>query len=506
MAYSLSNYGQAPMGSGDNYNNYRLILRPELRKSWYVYATRNGTQFRPYPVFDAQGNPCSPAGQETDNPIDLLPECFAALKIVLFAGINKNLEFINYCSDLSSYILPGREDAYTPYDYLYNACRRMLPMKSDRSRTPDGFPTPRALTTMEGMYGIARSTNAIICRGMLITHNGAPLTVAAAQNTGGVLFTAVIAITQKGCCDNLMSLLKRVDLNKPLAGDNVMLGDMLRFKAPILSIKTSSGGRAGEQGKAELDRHQVTPDLLNIMGSAMGAVDDASYWGALRSAFGPAQAIGDIFNIMTAKEMVEVLKETHPISWVWYALKDSPYADFVTPEERQKAMADPEMSARFGVEPPQQVTHNPFNAGAGMNAGFPKTGSAFNSGLPAQPPVYTPTPAPVPAPNWNTDPATAPVSGPNWNPAPTPTPAPGPNWNPAPVGGGSIDNEEGIQRPAQSPFPGAGIGSSSAGIGASTTIGGSVPSAAPVDGNDALARLNAKYKGMEPGNVDGIKY
>ena len=198
--------------------------------------------------------------------------------------------------------------------------------------------------------------------------------------------------------------------------------------------------------------------------------DDVSYWNALRALFGPYQSVGDIFNVMTVDKMVSVLKDNYPISWLWYAWKDSPYASLVTEDEKRAALSDPEMASRFGVD--SGVPH----VNTQVTQPWDKTASA---------PTYpAPTSYPAPAP----DPAPAPYPAPA---APAPAPAPEqPSWNSPTYGG---EQTGGIQQPNVGQLPNAYPGSLNG-------VGGSVQPQAVT--NDAMAALEAKYSN----GGDGIKY
>lgn len=451
--YVGNNYGiQRPEGN-NNTNNNRLILKEELRRQWYVYTTTADTEFRAYPVFDMSGSPCPPIGDtDADREVDILPESFAALRVATYAGVNKNLEFVDMCSDIQRYNTEGVGYLKTPYEYLVLAMQRMSPKKNDRTSTMDGYPMPRQLEPIATPYGVANSANCIVVRGALLKHGGKPLTTQSA--VGGMLPTAVILIRQQGAITSLYKMLgTTIDPSQPLSPGNTIMRGMFALNGDAFSVvKASAQSNKGIISYDLVKTYDQTFAMKMSQATKTQLSDDISYWGALRAMFGNYQSVGDIFHIMTVEQMVAVLKENYPISWLWYAWKDSPYAGLVTPDERQEALRDPEMAARFGVSS-----------------------------------------TPVAAPSYQN-----PVSGDTTPPQPTyPTNQSQPNWNsPAYGGGGQVG---GIQQPAPvGQYPSASqlppAYPSTLGTG-----GGDVQPQAVT--NDAMKALEAKYSGN-----DGLKY
>lgn len=456
--YVGNNYGIQQPREGATSNN-RLILKEELRRQWYVYTTTADTEFRPYPVFDAQGNACPPMGNpDSEREVDILPESFAALRVATFAGLQKNLEFIDMCADIQNYNTEGVGYLKTPYEYLVLALQRMSPRKNDRTKTGDGYPMPKQLEPIANPYGVPNSASCIVVRGALTKHKGQPITTQAA--VGGMLPTAVILIKQQGAIASLYKMLKTPrDVIQPISPVNSVLYSMFSLQGTTLGVTTSPS----QDGKANTsyDLTQTFDQSFAVrLSQALQAPlsDDASYWNALRALFGPYQSVGDIFNVMTVDKMVSVLKDNYPISWLWYAWKDSPYASLVTAEEKKAALSDPEMASRFGVD-----------------AATPQVSTQLNQ--PWDKPAVTP-PYPAPAP--------APYSAPA-----APATAPGqPSWNSPTYGG---EQPGGIQQPSVGQLPPAYPGSLNGG-------GGSVQPQAVT--NDAMAALEAKYSN----GGDGIKY
>ena len=360
-AYVAGNFGHQEY-SGHS-TPTRLILKEELRKNWYIYQSADGMIFRPYPVFDSNGNCCPPIGDtDPQTEVGILPDAFAALKVATFAGTGKNLEFIDLCTDIDKYNVEHVEYLKTPYEFLVASLRKMSPTKSNPQKTGDGFPTPRLLREIT-KFSIPTSANCILFRGaMLQQQTGKPINAKAAQE--GVLWSTVICIRHKGAIDRFLELFKqRLDVTRDLSADNTVMNSMFRangctFRVQAVRDAVNPGGREGTKYTMVQEFDQTY--IQRFSNAFKTAPDDMNYWNAIRQSFGPYQSIGDIFNLMTVEEMVQVLKDNYPISWIWYALKDSPYADLVTPDERNQAMRDKEMAGRFGMEsmsvqtPPQQ--------------------------------------------------------------------------------------------------------------------------------------------------------
>lgn len=344
-AYVASNYGYREE-TGSGLSKSKLILKEELRKNWYVYGTADGTVFRPYPVFDGQGNCCPPLGNP-DSPAEweILPDSFAALRVAMYAGMDKNLEFLDMCSDIQNYNADNVEHMQTPYDCLVKALRAMSPTKNDPSRTRDGHPQPRELRNLTAKFGVPGITDCVMCRGAILVNGGKPVTARAAIE--GILYTAVICIKQQGAIARLYELFRtKKEDTEPLTPMNTAVSSMFSLNGTGFKVQNQ-----GQQGKNDysLVKHfdqNYAPKFCNAF-KCNGK--DGEYWSALRKLFGPYQSIKDIFNEMTVEEMVNVLKENYPISWLWYAWKDTPYASLVSAMEQQQALKDPEMASRFGL-------------------------------------------------------------------------------------------------------------------------------------------------------------
>jgi hypothetical protein len=125
------------------------------------------------------------------------------------------------------------------------------------------------------------------------------------------------------------------------------------------------------------------------------AKDPMAYHAKVRELFGPNQQLSDMFRLLTVEEMVNILKDKYPISWVYYGLKDSPYASLLTAEDREAALRDPEMAPWFGIATttvPQtapQVPQYSQAAPAPAPAAYPGY-SQLPAGMPVNQPVNVP--------------------------------------------------------------------------------------------------------------------
>lgn len=405
MAKVYGNPGQSyGNGGGVDYTANKYILKEEYRKSWFIYRSTGGSFIRPYPVFDAAGNPC-PSRDDNATQADhtMLPEAFAVLGTVSFAGVNSDLELIDYCSDIDRYLPAGVEYMRTPFTTLITTLRKMLPPNNGQQGVgADGYPTPRQLLQLQKNVGYPSST--ILFRGALCRHKGSPMTTKVAVE--GVAFNTVFCITQKSSTNSFYAQLNQArDFAQPVSAVNNMFDTMFNLKG--VGIQFTKGVGAS-QGTA--DTYQVSalydPNYEAIACRKFGCSPEG-YNNALREFFGPAQRIEDLLNIMTVQEMVDVIKANYPISWVWYSFKDSPYADLITQEERMQAQADPEMSQRFGLvggasgytpSATPQMSYNTQPTQAPQSSAVPPYPTPQTPGNQAKPPMQNQASA---EPSWN---------------------------------------------------------------------------------------------------------
>lgn len=398
MAVFFGNFGS---NSGDSdwaqAAKGRRILKDNLNKDWYVYRVSSSSSIvKPYPVFDMAGMPCPVRVDDAGdtNPYALLPDAFACFKIAAYAGMDGTLEFVDFIADYNDYTT-AVSDLKTPFWWLVTGLRSMLPGQNG-APPKDGKPTPAKLLQMQ--KNVSYSSDSIIFRGAVQVSNGKKSNSKNAVN--GVLFKTFFYVPQKGARQNFLKLFTtRFDQRSPISADNCMLAGMFSpsngcsigfFKS---GVDTSSAHDVVRVDPMTADNPLNQQNWATLMsefqaavGQAFNAYDDASYYAKLRESFGSFQNLNDCFNVMTAQQMVDMLLEYYPASWVWYGLKDSPYAPLVSDAKRAEAFNDPEMAARFGVAAP---------------AAAPVMNSLVNNqpAMAQQPPVIQPRPqwAPPPA-------------------------------------------------------------------------------------------------------------
>lgn len=399
-------YGNPNAGYGSNggtdFNANKFILKDEYKRNWFIYRSAGGSFVKPYPVFDSNGTPCPTRNDNTD-ALDhtLLSDAFAVLGTVSFAGVNGDLELIDYCSDTERYLPPGQDYIRTPFTTLITTLRKMLPAQNGpKDVAIDKYPIPRQLLQMQKNVSYPVST--IMFRGALCRHKGNPMTTKASVE--GILFNTVFCITQKSATNSFYAQLNQArDFNSPPSANNNMFDSMFNIRGVGIQFNKGIGG--GGQGSTA-DSYQVSAfkdQAYEATACRKFGCAPEGYYNSLREFFGPAQRIGDMLHIMTVEEMVNVIKNNYPISWIWYSFKDTPYADLITQEERMKAQADPEMAQRFGL-----VGSAPAQDTAPKSYGTyqpPTTSYQPNYGQPATPPPPPPRPAtqayaPPTEPSW----------------------------------------------------------------------------------------------------------
>lgn len=186
-------------------NSGRLILKPDLRKDWWVYRTNNHTVVKPYPEIDEQGNPCPARNDNPENPESwdaVLPRSFAVAPLVTYAGRGGVLEMVDICSDIDRY--SNGEALRTPYSLFISAVKKLLP--NQNGVISAGF-TPESLKPL--VKNTSYSAPAILMRGAVLMSGGKPSN--SKHAVSGVLFRTVFAITQKGARMNFVS-----KFNEPL--------------------------------------------------------------------------------------------------------------------------------------------------------------------------------------------------------------------------------------------------------------------------------------------------
>ena len=325
------------------FSNANYVLKDEVKNEWYLYRASPQSVFRPYPVYDAAGVPCPPVGNlDPENPMSIFSEAFAIVPLVVFAGLDGKLQFIDYCPDTDSYAAPGEVLTRTPYSFLISKLREMLPEK-DSTTTKSGLPTPPRLA--QAQKNIHFAATSVLFRGAMIKARGK--SSSSKHAVGGVMFKSICYISVKSAITALSAELQKPrDPRQPWSPLNSSADGL--FELDGLTVQFDKAGSANS------DPYQV---MFGYDGNYPKAAmqffnipaDPAQYHNAVRNLLGAYQNIGDIFRLLSVGEMVSILKEKYPISWVYYGLKDSPYASLLTPDDREAAFRDPEMAPWFGI-------------------------------------------------------------------------------------------------------------------------------------------------------------
>ena len=416
--YSASNNNS---NDGNNYGKDIFILKDDVKKDWMLYRGANYSEIKPYPVFDANGVPCPVSTMDTSSMYSVLSEAFAVMQTVGYGGVDGRLGMIDYCSDMERYWPPEAKSYRTPYQVLISALRTMLPQK-DSPSTKSGKPSPSTLLKVQKNISYARET--LLFRGVIFKHKGQPSTAKSA--TDGKLFKVVyyipISSAVKSICAKFSELRDPRMAQDPTMANNPASSAVAGlFEPDGLCLKlVKNGPNQSDEYRCEIG---FDPTYTQTALKYFNVADTSQYYPAVRTLFGPNQQLGDILNIMTVGQMCNTIKNYFPISWIWYAWKDSPYAQFVTPDEQTRALQDPEMAVWFeipGAPMPQQM-QNALNQ-ASVN--YTPAG-AYVQTTPSYPqsPMPSHYPQAAPAPNYPTSvysgaPGTAP------EPAPTPVPSP----------------------------------------------------------------------------------
>lgn len=388
MTYGWTNYGNensnSNQGNTSRFKRTNFVLKEEVAANWKYYQLQGNCEVKPYPVFTQQG-PCPSrlvTSFEAGGPVDItmltdedkrryateaVPPAYVYLGqgIVNYAGTgDDHYTFINHVTDMEAY-----DTSYTPYSLMYMNLIKVTPKKDEAV----GPQHSRSISSAKakGLFTAPRS--ALVFRGALLKHKGVAMSTKYSVN--GMLPKTVFVIMQKNVISKfLQSFLKQQDLMKPLSSDNSIMSHMLSANGTTMLLN-----KMGAEINAEYD---LMPNYnqqtnLAIMG-AWEANNDAEYLDKLYNSFGGAQAVEDMFDSMTAEQMVEMLAQAYPVSWLWYGLRDTPYAPLV----RQYAVE---------AERDTELTRI-FNPGAVSTDYMPKATPPTPAPTPVAKPTYT-TPA-----------------------------------------------------------------------------------------------------------------
>ena len=339
--------GYNPEQSNQSIDNAgRLILKPDLRKEWYVYRTTNHSVVKPYPDFDEQGNPYPARNDNPENPESwdaFLPRSFTIAPLVTYAGRDGKLEMVDICSDADRW--GNGEFIRTPYSLFISALKRLAP---DRNGVVAAGATPESLKPL--LKNISYSAPAILMRGAVLISSGKPSNSKSAVS--GVLFKTVFAITQRGARMNFVAKFNEpMDPTMPISSRNFSLMNLFSPSPEVVEFRKDRSAPTSSP-------HTVMRAAAQNYASAacqffsLQSNDPREYYSKLRDMFGIYPTVGDCLFAMSAEEMVNAIRTYFPPCLVWYGLRDTPYASLFDNVAREFAETeDPSMATLFGRQP-----------------------------------------------------------------------------------------------------------------------------------------------------------
>lgn len=402
MAMVFSNYNGSANNTnnsaeGNNFGKDIFILKDEVKNDWYLYRATNQAEVKPYPVFDQAGNPCPVSTMDTSSAYSVLSEAFAVVQTVGYGGVDGKLGMIDYCTDVDRYWSAETANIRTPYQVLITALKRMLPMK-DSDSTKSGKPSPQSLLKVQKNISYARET--LIFRGSLFKHKGVPSSAKSAVD--GKLMKVVYYIPISSAVKSICA--KFSEMRDPrMAQDPSMIGNPAAsavaglFEPDGLCLRlVKNGPNPSDEYRCEV---AFDPTYTQTAMKFFNIQDPSQYYPAVRTLFGPYQQLSDILNLMTVEQMCTTLKRYFPISWIWYAWKDTPYAQFVSQDEQTRALSDPEMATWFELPTQGAMPTQMVNAFAQAQVNYTPQGYPSNPYPQAAPAGYPPPAYQTPAMN-----------------------------------------------------------------------------------------------------------
>lgn len=363
------NFDQANNSGSSNFTDFNAdvhIIKEELKKTWFLFRTSNGSVVKPYATYDENGEPSAPRNEhevalmQSASPVEsnneqgdrkyvrphyeVLSDAFSLVRLATFTGLSGKLAFVDWCSDMMSYCPPGVEAIQTPYHYLIRGLKSLLPDKNGKIKAGNGF-TPSNLRKIQ--MKVNYSSPSILFRGAVLRHNGKPSSAKSAVD--GVLFKTLFYVPHASASRALcLKMAGKTNPRMAVGPQNSPVADLFEIDGVNLSFNKLGADITADYG-CELDYDQ---GYVRAAMTAFGLTDPSQYHQAVRAMFGPYQDINSMLNIMTVEQMVNLLKQHYPMSWLWWGLKDSPYATLFTPAEKEQAFADPEMASFFGINQP----------------------------------------------------------------------------------------------------------------------------------------------------------
>ena len=371
--------------SNGSFKRTNFILKEAAAKIWSTYSVAGTTEFKPYPVFDANGVPCPPrltsqyevngevpdaeslsADQIREYEDSIFPPAFIRVPTVTWVG-KDGVQFIDLCPDIANY-QSADEDRIpaTPYTTMVRTLSKLIPTDKYQG---DGRPCPptlaRAKNARKGQIGLKMSSESILIRGALMRVKGKVMETKSSVN--GVLWRACLLISQKSATNAMRNkYAEKTNPAAPISADNFPLSGIFHPQGTFLSFTKSDPTNdqsviVVKPGYSQEFNQKLAEFFSNDVGQ---------YFAKVREDLGAFQDMASMLELMTVQQQIDLILDQFPASWVWYGLRDSRYNELIPPEVRNAALKDPEWAERFGVTTPAaQVNHDSIP----MNYGQPST-------------------------------------------------------------------------------------------------------------------------------------
>lgn len=322
---------------GRQFARTNYVLKESVSKDWSYYQLNGLCEVKPYPVFE-NGKPCPSRKQvaiEQQGNVDLskltdedkrryaveaVPPAFIYLPsgIVSYAGVKdekQHFSFINHVTDMDRYEMTG-----TPYDCMLTVLFRRTPKKGDPCTDKHLVSVNKA--KLEGTLSSPRES--LLFRCALLRYKGEDMQTK--KSVDGMLPKTVFAVSQKSAVSNfLRSYLKPANPMQPLSSDNCVMSHIMPVGGTTLVFSKVGADKASD--------YEINPSFnqttnANIM-RVWSAGSEQEYMANVYNSFGAAQSVFDMLELLTAEEMVEMLAQAYPASWLWFGLRDTNYAPLV---------------------------------------------------------------------------------------------------------------------------------------------------------------------------------
>lgn len=399
-----TNYASNSNNEGSTFERTNYALKESVNKEWRLYNLSGMCEIKPYPVF-IDGQPCAsrnPSSIESVEGFDpnnlqgedgsryhseIIPDAYIQTPLASYVGVTGNhYTFIDECSNTMQYAQNAVDPSKvrTPYSAMVSVLFKGMP-KQGEAPAP-GLPACLLRARAEGTMSYSKQV--VLFRGMLLKFKGQSMNSKNAVQ--GTLPKVVFALPQKSAVDAFIRAFRtKANIREPLSANNSQMTGSLNLDGTVLSFTKSN---YQERNSDYLMTPVYNAQVNHLIGNVWNAQNEAEYYANLYQSFGACQNLYDALEIMTVEDMITLLRKAFPASWIWYGLRDTPYAPLVQ-DLMQAAAQDIEMTNWFN--PPQ-------NNGMNNNtpSGIPQ--NAYVSYQPQSAPVAPAAPqgyvAPPPAP------------------------------------------------------------------------------------------------------------